>query len=156
MSYRVRRFGPSLSPPTRPIPRAPLSHFLLPLSLGFYLSFLDTTRAVPLSPGSSNPSCFPAVLFSTAPNLPPSATRAETRTHLRTKKGFFSLPLPPLFLLSVYIRWSTRSFVSFQRCATPSRYLFPVIQKFATHPIANGDPPSLARPFCWPIAAPML
>lgn len=58
--------------------------------------------------------------------------------------------------LSVYIRWSTRSFVSFQRCATPSRYLFPVIQKFATHPIANGDPPSLARPFCWPIVALML
>lgn len=45
--------------------------------------------------------------------------------------------------LSVYIRWSTRSFVSFRRCATPSRYLFPVIQKFATHPIANGDPPLL-------------
>lgn len=45
--------------------------------------------------------------------------------------------------LSVYIRWSTRSFVSFRRCATPSRYLFPIIQKFATHPIANGDPPLL-------------
>lgn len=136
MSYRWSALvprSPSAHPSTSSsfiVSSLSLSLHLLSRCFSFGLWYNSLCSSLADSP---NPSCFPVgrPLFhrpKTPP--PPTATRTETHTHLRDQ-GILS---PFLFASST--RASAPSFRSSTLARLPTRYLFPVIQKFATHPRA--------------------